>query len=67
MQLSYLRLTVKPLHRLPFCTPVLIGAQGVPLLSFNRFSVGSKRKNKQNVQYHQKDIAYYLTQRKNKK
>lgn len=29
---------------LPFCTPVLIGPHDVPLLSFNRFSVGSEIK-----------------------
>lgn len=29
---------------LPFCTPVLIGPQVVPLVSFNRFSVGSEIK-----------------------
>lgn len=29
---------------LPFCTPVLIGPQVVPLPSFNRFSVGSEIK-----------------------
>lgn len=29
---------------LPFCTPVLIGPQVVPLPSFNKFSVGSEIK-----------------------
>lgn len=29
---------------LPFCTPVLIGPHDAPLLSFNRFSVGSEKK-----------------------
>lgn len=34
---------------LPFCTPVLIGPQVVPLPSFNRFSVGSEIKTQSQI------------------
>lgn len=40
----YILLCESVLITLPFCTPVLIGPQVVPLPSFNRFSVGSEIK-----------------------